>query len=183
VANNLYLTHAFSKHSKILVAALNGPAVGGAAAVAAFADFIYATPHAYILTPFASLGLVSEVGTSYTLVQRLGISLANEAMLTGRKIAAPELLRCGFLSGIIETEGRDETSFLSTVMANLEPNLGEHVSAESLLKIKALIRDHERGKVAVQNVAEVFAGWERLNSGIVDQEMRRLGSGEKRHKL
>ncbi|KAJ9608800.1 dodecenoyl-CoA isomerase [Cladophialophora chaetospira] len=183
VANNLYLTHAFSIHSKIFVAALNGPAIGGSAAVAAFADFIYAAPHTFLLTPFASLGLVAEVGTSRTLVQRLGISLANEAMLMGRKISSQELVRCGFANKIIDVAEGDDVMFLDLVMKELDKKLGSHLNAESLLQIKDLIRRPERDTLAMQNVAEVFAGWKRLTSGLVDEEMRKMRTGKKRHKL
>ncbi|KAK5054523.1 hypothetical protein LTR84_001414 [Exophiala bonariae] len=182
VAGNLYLTRAAATHSKILVAALNGPAVGGGAAVAAFADFIYATPEAYLLLPFASLGLVAEVGTSRTLVQRMGISLANEAMLMGRKISAEELLKCGFLSQIINA-GDNDGDFLAMVLKELQVLLGDHLSSESMLGIKVLLRQPTRDAIDLHNVAEVFAGWGRLASGVVDIEFQKIRSGQKRHKL
>ena len=183
VANNLYLTHAFSTHSKVFVAALNGPAVGGSAAVAAFADFVYVAPHTFLLTPFASLGLVAEVGTSRTLVQRLGVLLANEAMLMGRKITAAELVRCGFANKILDIDDGDSEKFLEKVMGEVEEWLGDHVVSSSVLGIKALLRRPEQDVIDRQNVAEVFAGWERLTSGVVDQEMKKIHSGAKRHKL
>ena len=48
VPSNLSLTRAFYTHPKILVAALNGPAVGLSAALTAFADFVYAAPHTFV---------------------------------------------------------------------------------------------------------------------------------------
>lgn len=184
VATNFYLTHAFARHSKILVAALNGPAVGGSAAIAAFADFIYASPHTYILTPFASLGLVAEIGTSYTLVQRLGISLANEAMLMGRKITARELVKCGFIYKTVDVEEGNDRAFIDKVMEDLRERFdGAQLNGESLLQIKSLVRGPSRDALAVQNVAEVFAGWPRVASGAVSEEMRKIKAGKKRHKL
>ena len=44
VSNNVDVTRTFYNHSKILVVALNGPAVGLSAALIAHADFIYAAP-------------------------------------------------------------------------------------------------------------------------------------------
>ncbi len=52
VSNNLHITHAFYTHPKILITALNGPAIGLSAALIAFSDFIYAMPHTFLLTPF-----------------------------------------------------------------------------------------------------------------------------------
>ncbi len=170
------------------MAALNGPAVGGAAALVAFADFVYAAPSAYLLYPFASLGLVAEVGVSRTVVQRMGISLANEALLMGRKIGIDELLERGFVKKIMEsdeigTEGKEGSVFLDLVLDELEEALGDHLHGESLLGIKALIQRPEREVLERQNVAEVFAGVERLASGVVDEAMHRIQRGEKRHKL
>ena len=72
VANNLNVTQAFYTHPKILVVALNGPVVGLSAALTGFADFVYAAPHTFLLTPFSSLGLVAEGGASVGFVQRMG---------------------------------------------------------------------------------------------------------------
>ena len=150
----------------------------------AFADLIYAAPHAFLFTPFASLGLVAEVGTSRTLVQRLGMSLANEAMLMGRKIPIAELVRCGFVNKIIPVAAGEDEKFLGLVLQELEERLlGDHLVHSSLLGIKRLLRKPEQDVVQLQNLAEVFAGWERLCSGVVDEEMRKISSGEKRYKL
>ena len=170
------------------MAALNGPAVGGGAALVAFADFVYAAPSAYLLYPFAALGLVAEVGLSRTLVQRLGISLANEALLMGRKIGVDQLLERGFVNKIFEsdklgTEGKEGSTFLDLVLEELEDSLGDHLNGESLLGIKALIQRPERDVLERQNVAEVFAGVERLASGAVNEAMHRLQRGEKQNKL
>ncbi|KEF61027.1 uncharacterized protein A1O9_02591 [Exophiala aquamarina CBS 119918] len=183
LAGNIFLTHAAASHSKLLVVALNGPAVGGSAAVVSFADFIYAAPHSYLLFPFTSLGLVAEVGTSRTLVRRMGMSLANEALLLGRKITAVEMLKCGFVNKVIGSDASNRQSFLDSVLTELEQTLGDHVDVSSLVRIKALIQSPERDVMAKQNVAEVFAGLERLASGAVDTEMEKVRNGSKRHKL
>jgi Delta3-Delta2-enoyl-CoA isomerase len=178
---NLYLPHAYGTHSKILIVALNGPAVGGAAALVPYADFVYATPETYLLFPFASLGLVTEVGASVTVVQKLGISLANEALLMGRKIEVERLEQKEFVRKVIEAPTSDQ--FLGEVMDDLSDVLGDHLNGESLLRIKALINHPGREALQAQSVAEAFAGLERLASGVVAEQMRKIRSGEKKHKL
>jgi Delta3-Delta2-enoyl-CoA isomerase len=64
-----------------LVTALNGPAIGLAAALISFSDLIYAVPSAFIMTPFSSLGLVADGGASYGFVQPMGIAKASEALI------------------------------------------------------------------------------------------------------
>lgn len=68
-ANNLNVTHEFYTHPKILIAALNGPAIGLSAALA-LSDFIYCVPHTFILKFFSSIGIVSDGVASRAFVQR-----------------------------------------------------------------------------------------------------------------
>ena len=173
-------------HSKILVAALNGPVVGLSAALVAMADFIYAAPHTFLLTPFSSLGLVAEGGSSRALVERLGISKANEALIMSKKVTCEELVATGFVNKVISApSGRkdDSDGFLEKVLEEVEDRLGTHLSQSSLLGIKELIRRPEREILDRQNYLEVFAGLQRFLKGIPQEEFRRLASGEKKHKL
>ncbi|KAI9892342.1 MAG: hypothetical protein M1814_001543 [Vezdaea aestivalis] len=179
VANNLDTTRAFYNHSKILVTALNGPAVGLSAALIAHSDFIYVAPGAYLLTPFTSLGLVAEGGASLAFVERLGIAKANEALIMSRRIGAAEMVAAGFANGLLEGgEG-----FLERVLKEVEERLGEHLNGESLLMVKELIRGPQRERMDRQNVKEVFGGLDRFMSGVPAEEFRKIKSGEKKHKL
>jgi len=183
VANNLNITHAFYTHPKILVTALNGPAIGLSAALIAFSDFIYCVPSTFLLTPFSSLGLVAEGGASRAFVQRLGISKANEALIMSKRITADELLQVGFVNRIFDCARGEDEKFRGLVFEEIENRLGDHLNGESLTKIKALIRKPERDLLDAQGVAEVFGGLDRFKKGIPQEEFRKIASGEKRHKL
>jgi len=183
VSNNLNITQAFYTHPKILVTALNGPVVGLSAALIAFSDFIYCVPHAYLLTPFSSLGLVAEGGASIAFVQRLGISKANEALIMSKRITSEELLATGFVNKIFDCGKGEDEKFRELVLEEIEARLGEHLIGDSLTKIKALIQKPLREKLDAQGVAEVFGGLERFVAGIPQEEFRKVASGEKRHKL
>lgn len=165
-ANNLNVTEAFYTHPKILVTALNGPAIGLSAALIAFSDFIYTVPHAFILTPFSSLGLVTEGGASVAFVQRLGISKANEALIMSKRITSDELLAAGFVNKIFDCGKGEHEKFQKLVFEEIEARLGSHLVSDSLTKIKALIRKPERAILDAQNVAEVFGGLERFTAGM-----------------
>lgn len=184
VANNLDITNAFYTHPKILITALNGPAVGLSAALLGFSDFVYAAPHAYILTPFTSLGLVAEGGASVAFVQRLGISKANEALIMSKRIMAEELLAIGFVNKIFDVGNKDDDmKFRAEVLKEIDERLGDHLIDSSLLKVKELIRKPERELHDKQVVAEVFGGLERFVARIPQEEFRKIASGQKRHKL
>ncbi|KAK3295635.1 ClpP/crotonase-like domain-containing protein [Chaetomium fimeti] len=184
VAFNLNLTQAFYTHPKILVIGLNGPVVGLSAALVAFADFVYAAPHAFLLTPFSSLGLVTEGAASRALVQRLGIAKANEALIMSKRISCEELVAVGFVNKVFEGCGKGEDGkFRGLVLREIDERLGEHLVGESLLGIKKLIRGPERDVMDVQNVKEVFAGLDRFVSGVPQEMFRQIATGAKKHKL
>jgi len=188
VPQNLHITHAFYTHPKILVAALNGPAVGLSAALAAHADFIYAAPHTFLLTPFSSLGLVSEGLAAQTFVQRMGIGKANEALLQSKKLSCEELVQCGFINKVIDAgidpkkEGYAD-AFLEKVLAEVEDRMGDHLSHSSMLEIKKLIRQPYQRDYDAQGVHEVMGLMNRFLAGIPQKEFARMASGEKKHKL
>lgn len=184
VAHNLDITRSFYAHPKILVTALNGPAVGLSAALIAFSDFVYATPHTFLLTPFSSLGLVTEGGSSVGFVQRLGISKANEALIMSKRISSEELVQTGFVNKIFK--GRDQNDhegFMRQVLDEVEERLGEHLNQESLIKIKELIRRPYNEILEAQGAREAMEGMARFVSGAPQEEFRKIASGEKRHKL
>ncbi|KAK8083684.1 hypothetical protein PG996_002465 [Apiospora saccharicola] len=185
VANNLNTTQAFYTHPKILVVGLNGPVVGLSAALVAFADFVYCVPSTFLLTPFSSLGLVAEGGASRALVQRLGMSKANEALIMSRRIPSDELLATGFVNKIFDvgTGVGADAKFRAAALQEIDDRLGAHLVGESLTGIKALIRKPENEILDRQNVAEVFAGLDRFMTGIPQAEFAKLASGKKRHKL
>ncbi|CAI6333673.1 unnamed protein product [Periconia digitata] len=186
VANNLHITHAFYTHPKILITALNGPAIGLSAALVAFSDFIYAAPHTFLLTPFSSLGLVTEGNASVGFVRRLGISKANEALIMSKRITCDELVQTGFVNKVFDVdakkEGADEV-FFGQVLEEVQDRLGPHLNRESLVGIKKLIRKPEMDALDRQGVEEVLAGLERFRKGIPQEEFRKIAAGEKKHKL
>ena len=153
VANNINTTQAFYSHPKILVTALNGPAVGLSAALIGFSDFIYAAPHAFILTPFTSLGLVAEGGASRGFVQRMGIAKANEALIMSKRITSDELVKCGFVNEVFDTKPNEQEKFLELVLKEVDNRLGEHLVSDSMTKIKALIRKPENDIMDAQGVS------------------------------
>ncbi|KAG6068440.1 hypothetical protein E4U33_005055, partial [Claviceps sp. LM78 group G4] len=200
-ALQLTITHAFSHHPEILVVGLNGPAIGFSAALIAWADFIYCVPHAYLFTPFSSMGLVAEGGASSALARRLGAARANEALLMGKKMNAEVLKACGFVNEIFDVGGSGSGSdggsgedreqearrlslcFRDRVLREVEEQLGEHLNGESILETKKLLRRLDRPLDDAQNVQEIFAGLDRFRRGIPQEEFRKLASGAKRHKL
>ncbi len=180
--NNIDLADAFYFHPKVLVTALNGPVIGLSAALIAHSDLIFATTETFLLTPFSSLGLVTEGGASITFVRRMGISKAKEALLFSRKITADELQQTGFVNKLFNT-GKDQKKFRDAVLAEIQSLVGDQLVSSSILEIKKLLREPGDHDFNNQAVKEFFGGLRRFTEGIPQAEFDKIASGTKRHKL
>jgi peroxisomal 3,2-trans-enoyl-CoA isomerase len=100
-----------------------------------------------------------------------------------KRIPSEELLQVGFVNKILDCGKGEDEKFLNLVLEEIDNRLGEHLIGSSLIKIKELIRRPERDIMDAQGVAEVIGGLERFKAGIPQEEFRKIGSGEKRHKL
>ena len=165
------------------------------AAFSAHSDFIYAAPHAFILTPFSSLGLVTEGSSSVAFVRRMGITKAKEALIMSKRIPAEELVACGFVNAIFiegskgKHDGKDFDSqvFLERVFKEVEERMtGGHLNDGSMLGIKKLLTKAHGGGVDELDrsaVEEVMAGLDKFVGGVPQAEFEKIASGQKRHKL
>jgi enoyl-CoA hydratase/carnithine racemase len=86
------------------IAAVNGAAVGAGAALALSCDIRYAGEHGKLAVPFAQLGMHAGMATTYTLTEVAGVATARELLLTGRVVAAAEMLRLGLCSAVFPQE-------------------------------------------------------------------------------
>lgn len=132
------VSEVFYTHQKLLVTAPKGPVIGLSAALVAYSDFYYAMPHVYLLAPFTSLGIAAEGGSTAMFVRRMGWAKANEALLMSKRISCAELVQCGFINDILDTN-KDSDLFQGRVMEEVEGRLG-NLDPESILKNKALMR-------------------------------------------
>ena len=88
-----------------VVAAVNGPAIGGGLCLALACDVRVAAEPAYFRAAGINNGLTaSELGLSYLLPRAIGSSRAAEIMLTGRDVSAAEAERIGLVSAVVPPE-------------------------------------------------------------------------------
>jgi enoyl-CoA hydratase/carnithine racemase len=86
----------------VLVAAVDGPAVGIGATVLLHCDLVYATENSYLQFPFVNLGVVPEFGSSLVLTQRVGLHRAAELLLFGERITATEAKEFGLVNEVLD---------------------------------------------------------------------------------
>jgi enoyl-CoA hydratase len=85
-----------------VIAAINGPAIGGGFCLAMAADMRIAAESAYFRPAGINNGLTAaELGLSYILPRAIGASRAFEIMLSGRDVDAVEAERIGLVSRMV----------------------------------------------------------------------------------
>jgi peroxisomal 3,2-trans-enoyl-CoA isomerase len=141
-----------------------------------------------LLTPFSSLGLVSEGLAAQTFVQRLGVGKANEALIQSKKLTAEELVHSGFINKILPGAGDPKApgygaKFLDEVLKEVDDRMGDHLSHSSMLEIKKLIKAPQMRDYDAQGVHEVVGLLDRFLKGIPQKEFAKVASGQKKHKL
>jgi len=110
--------------SKPVIAAINGPAAGVGLALACFADLRFAAAGIKMTTAHGRLNLPAEYGLSWLLPRMIGLTRANELLLTSRAFLAEEALAFGLINGVHPAEALlDETyAFARNLIATVSPN-------------------------------------------------------------
>jgi enoyl-CoA hydratase len=97
---------ALRKMHQPVIAAVNGPAIGGGFCLSLAADIRVASDAALFRAAGINNGLTaSELGISYLLPRAIGSSRAFDIMLTGRDVDAVEAERIGLVSSVVPGEG------------------------------------------------------------------------------
>lgn len=146
------------------------------AALVAHSDFIYSVPNTFLLTPFASLGLIPEGAASLAFTERMGITKAKEALITGKRLSSKELLDSGFINQVFDCKSGDDEGFRTLVLEEIARVFHPDLNVSSMLKTKELMSRKFREQLDAQSVEEVFGALSRSVAGIPQKqfEKRRL---------
>ncbi|XP_011163539.1 enoyl-CoA delta isomerase 2 [Solenopsis invicta] len=118
-------------YPKLLIAVVNGPAIGIATTILGIFDIVYASNKAYFQTPFSSLGLVAEGCSTYTFPRLLGHSKAGDMLYLGYKMNAQEANQYGLVSKVYNHNSLEEVwNYLRSIST---------LSSESILATKRLM--------------------------------------------
>ena len=81
--------------TKPVIAAINGPAAGVGLVLACFADIRFAATGVKLTTAHGKLNLPAEFGLSWLLPRLIGLTRANDILLTSRVVMTEEALEIG----------------------------------------------------------------------------------------
>ncbi|KIW04613.1 uncharacterized protein PV09_04360 [Verruconis gallopava] len=118
-------------YPKILIAAVNGAAIGWGCTQLYNFDLVYASRRAVFQTPFTSLGFAPEGGSSYTFPKIMGKHHANRLLIASDKLTAEEMYISGYVTQVL-----DEKNFVDQVCA-IAKRIGGYDS-EGLKAVKKL---------------------------------------------
>lgn len=86
---------ALDEMNKPVIAAVNGPAAGGGAALAMACDLVIMGADAYLYQAFLAIGLIPDCGASWFLLHQLGYRRAFEVFIDGSKLGPEECVTLG----------------------------------------------------------------------------------------
>jgi enoyl-CoA hydratase/carnithine racemase len=98
------IDQALTAFKKPLLAAVDGLCVGMGVTTLPFFDMVYASERATFRTPFVRMGLVLEMGSSYTLPRLIGRQRASELILRAEPIDARTALAWGLVTRVFSSE-------------------------------------------------------------------------------
>lgn len=86
---------------KPIIAAVNGPAMGGGLEIAMACDIIIAVDHASFALPEVKVGLIAAAGGIQRLPRHIGLKPAMHMMLTGEAIGADKAQSLGLVNAVV----------------------------------------------------------------------------------
>ncbi len=102
------VTQKIEKFPKIVIAAINGFALGGGCELALACDFRIATEDAQIGQPELQRGIIPGWGGTQRLVRIVGLAKAKELCLIAEPISAQEAYRIGLVNKVVPREKFEE---------------------------------------------------------------------------
>ncbi len=132
---------------KILIAAVQGRAVGIGTTLLLHCDFVLAEPDALLQMPFVDLALVPEAGSSLLVPNLMGQRRAAELLLLGEPVDAARAEALGLVNRVVPA---------GTAVAEAQALAGRLAAkpAGALLATKALMKSATRdlpGRIAEEN--------------------------------
>ncbi|GGL12661.1 enoyl-CoA hydratase-related protein [Nocardia jinanensis] len=90
--------------SKPVIAAVNGPALGGGFEIVLACDLVVAAETAWFSLPEPTRGIIAGGGGALRLPQRLPTTVANELLLTGARLSAVKAYDWGLVNRVVAVD-------------------------------------------------------------------------------
>jgi len=111
--------------AKPVLCVVNGPAIGGGAELAAFGDFVVATPRARFAQPEITIGVFPPLASTI-LPYLVGPKIALELVLMGEAVTAERALELGLINRLVPEAQLEKT--VSELIARISSHSGPVLS-------------------------------------------------------
>ena len=151
-----------------VISLIDGAAAGAGANIALAADFVLATPRAFLMQAFVKIGLVPDWGGMYILPRLVGLQRAKELVYSGRRVYADEAKEMGLVLQVVgQDTAMDEarafagrfihaptkTIGLAKNVMNQSYNLDHRTMLEMEAMAQSIARDTDFHKEAIRRFA------------------------------
>jgi enoyl-CoA hydratase/carnithine racemase len=127
---------------KPIIAAINGPAAGVGLVLACYCDLRFAASGVKLTTSHGRLGLPAEYGLSWLLPRLIGVTRANDLLLSSRVVLSEEAAQMGLVNRVVPPEE------LLTVTYEYSRMLATEVAPTSMAVTKLALYGDLHGDVA-----------------------------------
>ena len=125
-----------------IIAAVNGAAAGVGLALVLFSDLRFGSASAKLTTAAPKLGLPAEYGMSWMLPRLIGVTRANDLLLSGRIVTVAETADWGLWNGV-EADGESTLSAARRYASSLAANAGPMAVEVTKRQIAADLLRHD----------------------------------------
>lgn len=87
---------------KPLLMLINGPAAGAGLSIAVAGDLVLATRSSHFTSAYTGIGLVPDCGLTWWLPRVVGYRVAQEMMVTNRRVSAEEAVQVGLVTRLVD---------------------------------------------------------------------------------
>jgi (E)-benzylidenesuccinyl-CoA hydratase len=122
------VAHPLTVFGKPLIAAINGPAVGGGLELALACDVRIAARSAQFGLPEVRIGSLPGSGGTQRLMRVMPAAVAARMLLSGDPLSAPEGLRAGLVSDLVDDDQ----------LAGFATGLAQRIAANAPLSLRAM---------------------------------------------
>ena len=140
---------------KPIIAAINGPAAGVGLVLAAFADLRFCVPGTKFTAAHGRFNFPAEFGLSWVLPRIVGLTHANDILLSSRTFTSEEAMTMGFLNRLVAPESLmgEVLDYAKALARNVAPGSAR----ESKRQIyRDLHRDAASSVVAAERLLEAM---------------------------